>query len=564
MRWATSGQELQIQQNQLCLSSTSFHSSSFDEFFSTMGLGFRLNLKWGLSIQPPLSSNSSFFPSSTYASFKGKDINYDMARVSLPMESETSYNDPISGNACSSTSRILDIDYSETGNIKRSGGNSLRHDKLTFLTSLQANNISQYRLLLENLVVLEDTFSDSDVVTLERDILVQLEKLGALKLLRTSFSEIHKYPFSTNSINEGIVKPVVPSSRKIQRKSQRERMSKNANGVLMGFRSEPINHKNSRRVNFSSRRSLNSKGGRLKITRNEAELSQGVKMVANLERIRMMLEEDTAGPMVSFSSWAAAAGVDKKVLLENLQYGWCCRDELLKSTRSLVIYIAKNYNGQGIAFKDLIQAGNVGVLQGAERFDRSRGYKFSTYVQYWIKKSLLMLLSRHSREIRIPLTLSKAISQIQKARKALANGDGRWPDDCEIAKFTGLSLAKIGSASNCLRVVGSINQKFPNGIDAKFWECTPDPTAMTPEEILMKQEMINEIYNRMKDLDARERKVLVLRFGLKGYQRKTLEEIGRSFGVSKEWIRRIERRALTKLKVDDEETLRSLRHYLYI
>ncbi|KVH89925.1 RNA polymerase sigma-70 [Cynara cardunculus var. scolymus] len=502
-----------------------------------MGLGFRLNLKWGLSIQPPLSSNSSFFPSSTYASFKGKDINYDMARVSLPMESETSYNDPVNGNACSSTSRILDIDYSETGNIKRSGGSSLRHDKLTFLTSLQANNISQYRLLLENLVVLEDTFADSDVVTLERDILVQLEKLGALRLLRTSFSEIQKHPFSTNSINEGIVKPIVPSTRKIQRKSQRERTSKKGNGVPMGFRSEAIKHKNSRRVNFSSRRSSNSKAGRLKITRNEAELSQGVKMVANLERIRMMLEEDT-GPMVSFSSWAAAAGIDKKVLLENLQFGWCCRDELLKSTRSLVIYIAKNYNGQGIAFKDLIQ--------------------------YWIKKSLLMLLSRHSREIRIPLTLSKAISQIQKARKALASGDGRWPDDCEVAKFTGLSLAKIGSASNCLRVVGSINQNFSNGIDAKFWECMPDPAAMTPEEILMKQDMMNEIYNRMRDLDARERIVLVLRFGLKGYQRKTLEEIGRSFGVSKEWIRRIERRALTKLKVDDEETLQSLRHYLYI
>lgn len=77
-------------------------------------------------------------------------------------------------------------------------------------------------------------------------------------------------------------------------------------------------------------------------------------MVANLEKIRMMLEQET-GHMVSFSSWAAAAGVDKKVLLENLQFGWCCRDELLRSTRSLVVYLAKNYNTQGIAFKDLIQ-----------------------------------------------------------------------------------------------------------------------------------------------------------------------------------------------------------------
>ncbi|KAL7594625.1 hypothetical protein Lser_V15G27899 [Lactuca serriola] len=525
-----------------------------------MGVGFRINLKWVLSVQPRLSSNSPSL-SSTYASFKSKDIHYDLARASLSMESETSYSDPLSGRTCSSTSRILDIDYSETRNNVK---NLLREDKLTFLTSLQANKISQYRLLLENLVALEDTFADSDVVTLEQDILFQLEKLGALKFLHTSFSQIPKHPFPTNSITEKTVKPVVPSTRKIKRKSQRERTSTKANDVCMvEFHSQPITRKNSRRVNFSSKRSSNSKIGKLKFTRNEAELSQGVKMVAELERIRMILEEEV-GPMVSFSSWAEAAGVDKKELLENLQFGWCCRDELLRSTRSLVIYLSKNYNGQGIAFKDLIQAGNVGVLQGAERFDRSRGYKFSTYVQYWIKKSLLMLLSRHAREIRIPFTMSKAISRIQKARKALDNGDGRCPNACEIAKFTGLSLAKIESANKCLRVVGSINQPFGQGIDAKFWECTPDLTTMTPEENLMKNYMINEIYSRMKDLDSRERKVLALRFGLKGYQRKTLEEIGRLYGVSKEWIRRIERRALTKLKVDDEETLQSFRHYLYM
>ncbi|KAM0011487.1 putative RNA polymerase sigma-70 region 2, RNA polymerase sigma-70 region 4 [Helianthus debilis subsp. tardiflorus] len=525
-----------------------------------MGVGFRLNLKWGLSVQPRLSSTSSSLPSSTHASFKSKAVNYDMARVSLPVEGDSSYNDHVSGNACSSsTSRILDTDYMETNSFKRSVRSLLQDDKLTFLTSLQAKKISQYRLLLENLVVLEDTFADSDVVTLEQDILVQLEKIGASKFLRTSFSEIPKYPLANNPVNEETIKPIVPSTRKVERKSKRERTLKKVNEVCtVEFHSQAVNHKNSRRVNVASRRLSNSKSGRIKITRNEAELSRGVKMVANLERVRMMLEEET-GPMVSFNSWAAAAGVDKKELLENLQFGWRCRDELLRSTRSLVIYLAKNYNGQGIAFKDLIQAGNVGVLQGAERFDRSRGYKFSTYVQYWIKKSLLMLLSRHSREIRIPFTLSKAISKIQKARKALDKGDGRCPDDCEIAKFSGLSLAKIESATKCLRVVGSINQT-----NAKFWEGTPDPTMMTPEEALMKEHMINEMYSRMEDLDARERKVLTLRFGLKGYQRKTLEEIGGFYGVSKEWIRRIERRALTKLKLDDEETLQSFRQYLYI
>ena len=95
-------------------------------------------------------------------------------------------------------------------------------------------------------------------------------------------------------------------------------------------------------------------------------------------------------------------------------------------------------------------------------------------------------------------------------------------------------------------------------------EGRPDLTMMTSEETLMKEYMISEMYNRMNDLDATERTVLVLRFGLKGYQRKTLEEIGGYYGVSKEWIRRIETRALTKLKIHDEETLQSFRQYLYI
>lgn len=134
---------------------------------------------------------------------------------------------------------------------------------------------------MENLVVLEDTFADSDVVSLERNILVQLEKIGALKFLRTSFSEISKYPLSVSPINEETVKkPIVHSTRKVERKSQRERMSKKLNGVCtVEFQSQATNHKNSRRVNLSSRRSSNTKRGRAKITRNEAELSRGVKVL---------------------------------------------------------------------------------------------------------------------------------------------------------------------------------------------------------------------------------------------------------------------------------------------
>ncbi|KAJ9701907.1 hypothetical protein PVL29_003915 [Vitis rotundifolia] len=282
-------------------------------------------------------------------------------------------------------------------------------------------------------------------------------------------------------------------------------------------------------------------------------------LVANLERIRATLEEES-GHVASLSNWAEAAGVDKKVLQQQLQFGWYCRDELLRSTHSLVLYIARNYRGMGVAFEDILQAGNLGVLQGAERFDHTKGFRFSTYVQYWIRKSMSTLVARHARGVKIPFTLNRAIGQIQKARKALYKSHGRYPDDNEIAKFTGLSLAKIRSAGNCLRVVGSTDQSFQDCWGATILEFTPDTSIKSPEEGFMQQCKRKDIHNLLKGLDPRERQILVLRYGFGEQQRKSLEEIGRLFNVSKEWIRKLEKTALAKLR--DEEICQNLRHYV--
>ncbi|KAA8525195.1 hypothetical protein F0562_006941 [Nyssa sinensis] len=544
-----------------------------------MGTGFRLNLKWGFTVRSPCLTNSSSWPSSY--SFRGRGSSYDLARVSFPSvvsgESETLCNDPLKAHTYSSALQTLENDILEMEKIKMNVGKRPHvqlptgEDKVTFLMSLQANKTSYFSLLMENLDILEETFADSDVVRLERDILVQLERLGALKLFYTCLSRTIKAPPSSElsdvsielmeegqtngTVDDLVGKIVVCSGKKEVRKSRRERASEKADNIY-------TIHKDSHRPSFSSaRRPTNARSRKVKIARNEAEMSRGVKLVASLERIRTILEEET-GQIAILSSWAEAAGVDKKVLQQHLQFGWCCRDELLRSTRSLVFYLARNYRGLGVAHEDLIQAGNFGVLQGAERFDHTRGYKFSTYVQYWIRKSMSTLVAQHARGIRIPFTLSKAINQIQKARKALNSSHGKYPDDDEIAKFTGLSLAKIMSASKCLRVVGSIDQKMGDCISAKFMELTPDTSIKSPEESVMRQHMVRDIHNLLKGLDTRERQVLVLRFGLGDHQRKSLEEIGRLFCVSKEWIRKIERTALTKLR--DEKTCRNLSHYLYL
>ncbi|KHN02161.1 RNA polymerase sigma factor rpoD [Glycine soja] len=208
----------------------------------------------------------------------------------------------------------------------------------------------------------------------------------------------------------------------------------------------------------------------------------------------------------------------------------------------------------------ILAAGYVGVLQGAERFDSTRGYKFSTYVQYWIRKSILRVVARYARGIVIPWSLNRAINQIQKARKAMKSTHKKCPDDYEIAKMTGLSLDKIKSASNCLRIVASIDQKVGDYLGVEYMELLPDATIESPEDAVMKQHMRKDVHDLLKGLNLRERKILTLRFGLNDNQPRSLQDIGTLFKVSKERIRKIEKKALTKLK--NEATISKLHYYL--
>ncbi|PPS15621.1 hypothetical protein GOBAR_AA04944 [Gossypium barbadense] len=454
----------------------------------------------------------------------------------------------------------------------------IRGNRSSSCASPQTCKASRYNVLMDNLHVLEETFVDSDVLRLEREILVQLGRLGALNLFNIFLS--HKpsniFDLSDDAANslECIMNGLVDS--------EKDKIILPPTNTLHGRYQKP--------KRSSPKRMSDSRKRRSAVARNEVEMSKGVKVVANLERIRATLEEET-GRIVSLSCWAEAAKLTEKVLQQHLHYGWYCRDELIRSTRSLVLYFARNYRGLGIAHEDLIQAGSIGVLQGAERFDHTRGYKFSTYIQYWIRKSISRMVARHARGIQVPCTLSRAIVQIQKARKALSKSHGKYPEEDEIAKITGLSLSKIRLANKCFRVVGSIDQKIGDYINAKYLRCfepentinfhspntmtddfaremnrsleeefIPDASICSPEKTVMRQHMKEDINDLLNGLEKRERQVMVLRYGLTGSPPKSLEEIGRLFRVSKEWIRRIEMKAMAKLR--DKETCRNLSHYL--
>ncbi|XP_006601059.1 RNA polymerase sigma factor sigC isoform X2 [Glycine max] len=327
-----------------------------------------------------------------------------------------------------------------------------------------------FRLLMENLCVLEETFVDSEALRLEKAIILQLGKLGALELFNVCLSRSLGTSLVSNyadKVDDYKDKVVVQSSKKKENKTRRKREF-----VSTAVSSQSLTLKANQEdlLGFSAslvKRAPNTKNKRILVAKREAEMSKGVKVLAELEKIRTAIEEDTKR-VASLSTWAEASGVDEKVLQKLLHRGYYCQDELIRSTRSLVLYLARKYRGMGIALDDLLQAGYVGVLQGAERFDSTRGYKFSTYVQYWIRKSILRVVARYARGIVIPWSLNRAINQIQKARKAMKSTHKKCPDDYEIAKMTGLSLDKIKSASNCLRIVASIDQKVGDYLGVEY------------------------------------------------------------------------------------------------
>ncbi|CAL9083400.1 unnamed protein product, partial [Musa textilis] len=469
------------------------------------------------------------------------------------------------------SSRIcLDLDKQ----IPMMEASSAFHANLTVKTPLEFN------LLMENIDRIEDLIAGADMVNLERDILTHIGSLGALKLFHTSClskalmgSTVVYSDFMVNKhlsdcpfellLDDKKGSTIVHSGKKEKRKLRRARAMEKASKMSSPQIFSKGRHKLKRSLLLQKTVSrklghFESKNRREVIARNESEMSMGVKEIANLEKICKELEEEIGRPP-SYARWAEAAGVDMRTLQWRLQFGWYCRDKLIKSTRSLVMFIAKNYRGMGIAFDDLLQAGYVGVLNGAERFDMKKGNRFSTYVQYWIRKSILAMVARHSRMIQVPVRMESMINRIQKARRTHYNREGRQPQDGEIAKLTGLSLANVRLASKCSRAVGSIEQEIRDGWCTKFREIIADASVGTPDEVIEKQHSRQDILNLLQTLHPRERQVLALRYGLEDGSCKSLEEVGRLCHVTKEWIRKIEKEALSKIR--NEDMPKKLSHY---
>ncbi|XP_045808684.1 RNA polymerase sigma factor sigC [Trifolium pratense] len=544
-----------------------------------MGLcfGFKLNPKFSYTV--PIHSPHLFLSSSSSAG--GREVFFSPTRLSflstIYEEGETLHKDFGKTFAFSPTAlEAPQKDILQGGEVTKvnKGKRSLSSVHEMIDNTQLPFGESHFGLLMENLDALEETFADSEALRLKKNIILQLEKLGALELFNVCLTASSgTSPASTctdgvleqlelnkrnHKVDDYTGKVVVQSSKRKENRTRRKRASVS---IAPSSKSLPleINQEDPLRsspaASFVKRSSntKNTKNRRAMIAQREVEMAKGVKVLAELEKMRTAIEEDTK-QAVSMSSWAEASGVNQKALKQQLYHGYYCKDELLRSTRSLVLYFAKKYRGMGIALEDLLQVGYIGVLQGAERFDSTRGYRFSTYVQHWIRKSMSKTVAKYARGITVPWSMNKAINQIKKARKVLRSTSMKYPEDHEIAKMTGLSLDRIISASHCLRTVSSMNcgVEYPGYI--------PDMSIESPEKTVMKQHIRKDIHDVLQCLDSRERQILILRFGLNDHKPKSLEYIGRIYKVSKAWIWQIEKKALTKLW--NETNISKMNYYL--
>lgn len=269
--------------------------------------------------------------------------------------------------------------------------------------------------------------------------------------------------------------------------------------------------------------------------------------------VKMYLKEIGALPLLTSEeeivlAKTVEAGMRGDALPEEKEAAREAKKELADRNLRLVVSIAKKYLGRGLQFLDLIQEGNLGLLKAVDKFDYTKGYKFSTYATWWIRQAITRAIADQARTIRVPVHMVETINKLNRISRQLLQENGREATNEELAKAMGVSLAKIREVKKIAQDPISLETPIGEKEDSHLGDFIEDHEAIAPDDAagsILLREQIEEL---LTGLTERERQVLELRFGLKDGKTRTLEEVGKYFDVTRERIRQIEGKALSKLK----------------
>ena len=239
---------------------------------------------------------------------------------------------------------------------------------------------------------------------------------------------------------------------------------------------------------------------------------------------------------------------ERAELVADREDGELARQHLIQANLRLVVSVAKKYMGRGLSFLDLIQEGNIGLMKATDKFDYKRGFKFSTYATWWIRQAITRAISDQSRTIRLPVHVGETINRIKKTGHRLQQIFEREPSYAEIARAMDVPEEKIRQVLDAARHPVSLEAPVGLDGDAFLGDFIEDDTIMPPIEMAAQGLLKRQIGDALDKLTERERKIVVLRFGLHDGRYRTLEEVGREFGITRERIRQIEAKALRKLR----------------
>ena len=269
--------------------------------------------------------------------------------------------------------------------------------------------------------------------------------------------------------------------------------------------------------------------------------------------VRMYLKEIGRVPLLSADEEIVLAkqieaGAQEDATYKDIQLSKKAKKKLVDANLRLVVSIAKRYVGRGMLFLDLIQEGNLGLIKAVDKFDYTKGYKFSTYATWWIRQAITRAIADQARTIRIPVHMVETINKLIRISRQLLQDKGREPLPEEIAEGMGITVERVREIQKIAQEPVSLETPIGEEEDSHLGDFIEDQDAIAPDDAasyILLQEQIEDVFTCLTD---REQQVLILRFGLKDGKPRTLEEVGQHFNVTRERIRQIEGKALTQLR----------------